>query len=48
MKVILRYSLVILVTLAIWEWGRRPFVAPLPLVAQGTTAARDNEELARL
>jgi len=48
MKVITTYAIVILLTLAIWECGVRPIVAPLPLVAEGAAAERDNEELARL
>jgi hypothetical protein len=48
MKVIRRYGIVMVLTLAIWECAVRPFVAPLPLVAEGPAAERDNEELARL
>jgi hypothetical protein len=48
MKVIRRYGIVMVLALAIWECAVRPFVASLPLVAEGPAAERDNEELARL
>jgi hypothetical protein len=49
MKLLSICSVVMVLTLAIWECGVRPFVAPAYVLAKDPAAAeRDNEELARL
>src|SRR5262245_14015628 len=48
MKCIAKNSIVILLTLVLWEYGVRPLVVPLPAQAEAPATERDNEESARL
>jgi hypothetical protein len=40
--------LLVLVTIAVWEWGVRPLLAPESILAQTTPPDKDNEELTRI